>query len=186
MQMLRNLSASDLRFGYGPALTIFLSPRHDWIPTSNWDCPLDPQNWRNPWKSSPKPQASLLAALDEMGKCRLVDLSKGEAEEICDTLCDSMWIVDPWDFVTWCAWCFGKNHQLIQLWMWHHPPPSTTIHHHPPPSTAHRDFDHRIIGFIAADDFQCSRLCARFKRRCRTCGLTSLKPRLKKEHPYCR
>ena len=51
MQMLENLSASDLRFGYGPALTILLSLRHDWIPTSNWDCPLDPQqSWRNPWE----------------------------------------------------------------------------------------------------------------------------------------
>jgi len=33
---------------------------------------------------------------------------------------------------------------------------TATIHHHPPPSTAHRDFDHRIIGFIALAVWQTS------------------------------
>ena len=137
---------------------------------SNWINQAMIRKWQEVLKemlwSRHSHQASLLAALDQMGKCRLVDLSKGEAvEEIPDvTRCDSMWLdVTRCDLLN-CQVIhetlsldksdvserLGKNQQL-----------DVAPHHYPSLPMQWRP----------------CRLCARSKRRCGTCGLTSLKPR---------
>eukprot|EP00435_Cladocopium_sp_Y103_P056268 s1198_g18.t6 len=64
------------------------------------------------------PEASLLAALDEMGKCRLVDLSKGEALCTIQAQMRDLWIDQPLRFIydPVGGWISAMNPQKVWTW----------------------------------------------------------------------